>query len=65
MRKRPENFNPVTSSKTRFLETRPDGTLIYTHSAWWIHGNFIATNPDGKSWTAYETLELAQANAYA
>jgi hypothetical protein len=54
-----EFFNPITSSKTRWVETRPDGVRIYSHTARRVAGKFIAVAGEF-DWAAFETVEEAR-----
>lgn len=53
-------FNPVRSSKARFLETRADGLKIYSHTMRGVAGFFAVTNAAGDTWTTAETLAEAR-----
>jgi hypothetical protein len=55
----PIDWNPITSTKTRFLETRSDGAGIYEHRHPGIHGHFLIVK-DRQNWASTMTLEEAR-----
>jgi hypothetical protein len=52
-------MNPITSKRTRKVETRPDGAVIYSHTHPEVWGKFI-TVWDANNWVTAETLEEAR-----
>lgn len=55
-------WNPITSTKTRVIETRPNGVRIYEHRVRGVFGKFIAVKGQN-DWDATETLAEARIKA--
>ena len=54
-----EFWNPITSTGTKLVETRPDGVRIYADLKGKTSGKFIVVR-DWLNWVSVETLEQAR-----
>ena len=54
-----EFWNPITSTGTKLVETRPDGVRIYADLKGKTSGKFIVVR-DWLNWVSVETLESAR-----